>query len=88
MTLTLEQLKSDYSDWPYVFNYANGTGAKPAAAAPGMEVPLDCFDRGDVALIEAAVEGENAGPPWVMWGQLNDGRWFAIKAGCDYTGWG
>ena len=23
----------------------------------------------------------------MCYGQLNDGRWFYLEAGCDYTGW-
>ncbi len=32
-------------------------------------------------------EGENDGPDWLLFGQLKDGRFFFLSAGCDYTGW-
>jgi hypothetical protein len=45
------------------------------------------FKIEDVATIENAVEGENDGDDWIIFGTLKDGRWFSLKAGCDYTGW-
>ena len=45
------------------------------------------FAREDVAEIIWIDDGENDGPDWLIGGTLNDGRWFFIAAGCDYTGW-
>ena len=30
---------------------------------------------------------ENLQRAWVIAGKTNDGRWFCLSAGCDYTGW-
>lgn len=45
------------------------------------------FTMDDVAEVLAASEGENDGPDWKMAGRLTDGRFFILRAGCDYTGW-
>jgi hypothetical protein len=45
------------------------------------------FNIGEVAEIRNAIEGENDGDEWIIWGRLNNGRWFYLHAGCDYTGW-
>jgi hypothetical protein len=45
------------------------------------------FNREDVVEIIAMSEGENDGPNWLIVGHLNDGRYFSLDAGCDYTGW-
>lgn len=45
------------------------------------------FGIDDVAEIRNAAEGENDGDDWIIWGRLKDGRWFYLRAGCDYTGW-
>ena len=74
-------LSGEY-DWPNVFAY----GGKPFKA--GTEEVDKSFDLEDVAKIEGSVEGENDGDDWIAWGQLKDGRWFCVNAGCDYTGWG
>jgi hypothetical protein len=52
------------------------------------KVGLQPFTREDVKQILSLAWGENDGPNWLMTGQLNDGRFFKISAGCDYTGWG
>lgn len=69
----------DY-DWSHVFAYAENA----CLAAVG---PISPFTREDVVDVLAAVDGENDGPDWIIVGQLEDGRWFALRAGCDYTGW-
>ena len=53
----------------------------------GSDISLAPFGREDVKHIVAKDEGENEGPCWIICGRLNDGRWFYIEAGCDYTGW-
>lgn len=45
------------------------------------------FAREDVAEIHGIREGENDGASWIIYGRLHDKRWFALSAGCDYTGW-
>jgi hypothetical protein len=45
------------------------------------------FGIQDVAEVLGAQEGYNDGDEWIVWGRLNDGRWFYLHAGCDYTGW-
>lgn len=77
-------------DWEEVFG--EGTGGNcgpiiPDTVPPGSAVSITTFGREDVVEIGGMVEGENDGPDWVIWGRLNDGRWFSIRAGCDYTGW-
>lgn len=52
----------------------------------------DGFTIDDVVEIQHAIEGENDGDDWIIWGRLRsavpgDGPWFCLKAGCDYTGW-
>ena len=78
-------------EWREAFGYAGepNTNGSPnlEAAAPGMLVGLEPFTRRDIAAVYGAVQGDNGGLPWIAWGVLNDGRWFALKAGCDYTGW-
>ena len=69
-------------DWEEAFKYAD-----PEAVLQDS-VNTDPFTRDDVAKIHGLVEGENDGPSWIVWGELKDGRWFSLSAGCDYTGWG
>lgn len=45
------------------------------------------FDLSEVAAIIKADEGFNDGDRWLAVGVLNDGRFFFLSAGCDYTGW-
>jgi hypothetical protein len=49
---------------------------------------LDGASRETVAEVLALREGFNDGPDWLCYGRLRDGRYFFVKAGCDYTGWG
>lgn len=83
----------DTYDWEQAFGYAQPTrcaaghehGPRATLVSEGVsEAP---FTREDVKRIIASVEGENDGPPWVICGELNDGRFFALSAWCDYTGW-
>lgn len=70
-------------NWGEVFKYV-----PPEPAAPGVTVDCAPFDREDVVELLGIVEGENEGPDWICYGRLRDGRFFSIRAGCDYTGWG
>lgn len=78
-------------DWKEAFGYAGESeaygGGVPSEAVAGMGVSTAPFARVDVAEVLATAEGENDGPNWLCVGRLNDGRWFALNAGCDYTGW-
>ena len=79
-------------DWQEAFAYAGDPSASNGGpdmrlAFPGCKVDLSTFEREDVDRIIGLVEGENDGPPWRCAGQLKDGRWFYLEAGCDYTGW-
>lgn len=80
-------------DWREVFKYAQpkrceaGHQHGPKNVILG-NVDTSAFNREDVKRIIAMAEGENDGPHWVMVGKLKDGRFFCIRAWCDYTGWG
>lgn len=82
----------DDSDLQNAFGYAGepggcGTGSVQAAC-PGSDCDTSSFRRSDVAMVTGISHGENDGPDWLVLGRLHDGRWFALKAGCDNTGWG
>ena len=83
----------DY-DWKEVFGYAGGPdadsnsrGSIPEAAPIGTNVDTTPFGLDDVAEIYGHSDGENDEKDWIVYGRLNDGRFFSIIAGCDYTGW-
>lgn len=82
----LPELDGDFSDWRYVFDVACRDEIDPAI--PGDTVSCAAFDRGDVKTIIGMAEGDNDGPDWVLCAELHDGRFVAMRAGCDYTGWG
>lgn len=89
---SLEEMRSkDDYDWGNAFGYANSNNGYAGSNVPmrceGAECSAEPFDLADVALVVSAVAGENDGPPWLCLGRLNDGRWFFLTAGCDYTGW-
>lgn len=78
-------------DWREAFAFAGGEGYGSADVRRCIGQPADLsvepFGRRDVALIVGQDEGENDGADWICFGRLWDGRWFALAAGCDYTGW-
>ena len=83
-------------DWAEAFAFAGEPGAynsapanSPKAAVPRVPdvVDLKPFSRWDVKELFWSDEGENDGKNWVCYGQLKDGRFFFVSAGCDYTGW-
>lgn len=79
----------DGYDWAEVFGEGDGgncTAIIPQTP-PGDETPRHTFSREDVAFIKGQVEGERDEEAWIVWGQLNDGRWFFATGSCDYTGW-
>lgn len=78
-------------DWCQAFGYC-GEGDTSATAVnvnpvPGSVASAEPFCRADVTLLLGLAAGENDGPNWVCAGRLRDGRWFCLRAGCDYTGW-
>ena len=80
-------------NWSETFGYADGTAIladekdRPQKAAPHLDVSEAPFSICDVVEIIAMREGEHDESNWIAVGRLFDGRWFAIDAGCDYTGW-
>ncbi len=46
------------------------------------------FKEDDIQSVVAHYEGTNDEEDWKLVVKLNDGRFGAVKAGCDYTGWG
>jgi hypothetical protein len=91
----LEEIK-DY-DWRQAFGYAGeiDTHAEDRSydklnldvAKPDDQVSTRLFCRKDVKNIVAMEEGEHDGANWRIVGELWDGRYFWLSAGCDYTGW-
>ena len=76
-------------DWAEVWGYAAGKNSQ--YTDPQIEsvdgTPTHPFDYPDLLQEYGRSEGENDESDWLIWGQLKDGRWFFIEAGCDYTGW-
>jgi len=84
----LNQL-DDY-DWAEVFGEGWGGNCTPIIPNPqpfGAKISTKTFSREDVSTIIQSEVGENDGPDWIIYGTLNDGRYFAARGGCDYTGW-
>lgn len=81
----------DYN-WGEAFGYAGekgkcSTGTVSRALPNDLDLSVDGFCREDVKRIIAMDEGENDERDWLIVGELHDGRFFALEAGCDYTGW-
>lgn len=77
-------------DWHEAFACAGEEGGNNTAdvrTLPGQNAEATPFARVDVEHIEKLEEGDNDGPDWICLGRLKDGRWFFLRAGCDYTGW-
>lgn len=80
--MTIEDLRND-DDWRAAFNEA-GMPMNPLTRGP-----LDGYGGiEDVMRIVASVDGENDGNDWLGVFELRSGRYVAVRAGCDYTGWG
>jgi hypothetical protein len=77
----MDERLDDY-DWKEAFEVSNPPTESMDGA--GRNVVL----REDVVEIIAMDNGYNDGDPWLMVGELKDGRFFYIDAWCDYTGWG
>jgi hypothetical protein len=46
------------------------------------------FNEDQIESVIASYEGSNDESDWKLVAKLKDGRYGAVKAGCDYTGWG
>lgn len=81
----------DDDDWAEAFGYCGepDTGGAPdvVECIPGVGIDTSPFTREDVEEVYYSIEGENDGDDWVIAGKLKDGRFFGMRAGCDYTGW-
>lgn len=75
----------DSYDWREAFKYATKPDPCPPDS-PGLD--MGGFDRDGVAEVFHLAEGINDEAEWVCVGRLKDGRFFSLRAGCDYTGWG
>jgi hypothetical protein len=86
--MTLDELKDSWN-WAEAFGEGSGGNcdATVEAAVPGDDISLDLVRRADVVRIVASIDGENEGPDWAGIFELADGRFAAVEAGCDYTGW-
>lgn len=73
----------DQDGLPVYYNNGVDLGEVP----PGADVGGKHFGRNDIAELVWIEEGENDERNWLVGGELQDGRWFFITAGCDYTGW-
>ena len=83
----IDSFLNDY-DWGEVFAFAGGGGSNPPeiCVVMGDKCPATLFSRKDVKVIYGSRAGENDEYEWLIWGKLNDNRYFYIEAGCDYTG--
>ena len=82
----------DTYDWKEAFGFAGEPDACAApedfrGAVPDKSYNFERFNRQDVVEIAGISEGENDDLSWMIYGLLEDGRWFFIDAWCDYTGW-
>jgi len=78
-------MKLEGYDWKDAIEAACRDSIVAVGDAP---VSTEPFTVDDVEEVIHSDEGENDGPHWVAVVKLKDGRFFAINAWCDYTGWG
>ncbi len=72
----------DTYDWEHIFEeYCSSPN-------PIKEIESRRYFNRDVAKIISIEEGENDGADWLGLFEMNDGNYLALRAGCDYTGWG
>lgn len=76
----------DEYDWTEAFAVACRDHIE--SVPPGTNHRCDPFALTDVKRVIARVDGENDESDWVGVFELHDGRYVAIEAWCDYTGWG
>lgn len=80
----------DNYDWAEVFGEGTGgncTPIIPNPQPPTCGISVETFSREDVEEIYGQEDGENDESDWIIYGKLKDGRFFAARGGCDYTGW-
>ena len=82
-------------NWEEVFKYATPHRCEAdhrhgpnATIVTDDSIATSKFTRDDVTYIFGMLNGYRESPPWVGVFELADGRIAAIRAGCDYTGWG
>lgn len=46
------------------------------------------FKFDNIERVILAIDGEGDGPDWLLLVELKGGGFGAVRAGCDYTGWG
>lgn len=83
-------LRLDNHDWAEVFGEGTGgncTPIFPQPQPPSYKGSLATFSRDDVEAIIQMADGEPEELPWIIYGRLKDGRYFAARGDCDYTGW-
>lgn len=80
----------DDSDWESAFDECGfrTTAQTWGACVPGSGVRETPFSRADVRLVLGTSGGEPDGDDWLACVALWDGRYAAVSAGCDYSGWG
>ncbi len=81
---TLENILDSY-DWASAIEVACRDGINPVI---GSNTRTNPFTVTDIAKVFGCVNGENDESHWIAIVQLHDGRFVAIRAWCDYTGWG
>jgi hypothetical protein len=82
----------DNYDWEEAFGYAGPDGSfgshdAPEPVPPGSTVSCAAVCREDVKKVIAISDGLRDEVDWLIVAVLKDGRYFALTAGCDYTGW-
>lgn len=84
----LEQAQA-WRDWPDVWDAVLQADDRchPVPCTGSYLTPLTPFAEGQLAMAEACAEGAMGREKWLVFGQLHDGRWFFLEAGCSYTGW-
>lgn len=81
----LAEMRADVGgEWADVFLRAGAEAAWVVGEGEGKGAPGFTLDD----VVEArGVAGEPDGDEWHAYGQLRDGRWFALRAERSYTGW-
>ena len=73
-------------DWQHIFEGGEGyTSPTHVRIRLGIN---KTYSRADVAKVIAIEDGENDEDAWVGVFQMSDGLFMAVRACCDYTGWG
>ena len=75
-------------DFAEVFGEGGQLSPPVLSRLPSSSTSVAPFTREDVLEIHGIQEGENDELDWIVYGKLKDGRWFVLRGGCDYTGWG